>query len=68
MFLNTELFKHILKENHMTIKSFSEEIGMSRDSINNWLHRGVKVPEWKAEMIMEFLEERFGTIEGGLFY
>lgn len=58
MYLNIELFKDLLKKSNMSITSFSKESGIPRDSINNWLYRGSKIPKWKAEMIVEFFEEQ----------
>lgn len=66
-YINAELFRSILKEHDMTITSFSKESGIPRDSINNWLYRGVKIPEWKAEMMSEFFMEQFGKTYDDLF-
>lgn len=65
--INKEVFKKLLKDNKMSITSFSKDLGISRDTLNNWLHRNVNVPEWKCEVIEEYCLETFGYYPDDLF-
>lgn len=67
MYIDIDLFRELLKENNMTITSFSKAINMSRHSVNNWLYRDVKVAKWKAELVVELLEDITGNRYDELF-
>ena len=66
--INKEVFKKMLKENRETISSFSRDIGISRDTLNNWINREGNIPEWKCEIIEEYLKEKYGYSPEDLFY
>ena len=67
MKINRENFKYILKENKLNISTFSKEIGISRDTLNNWLYRQINIPKWKAEIIAEYFIEKTGKYPDELF-
>lgn len=67
MKIDRYVLKQLLKENKMTITSFSIEINMSRDTINNWLYRNCSIPSWRCEIIEEFFINRAGYCPEELF-
>jgi len=51
-----EEFKKILKENHLTVKKFSELAGISYATCNNWAKSERKVSSW-VESWLRIYEE-----------
>lgn len=65
--LNGENIKRLIKKCGMTITSFSKDIDISRNSINNWINRGGNIADWKCEIIEEYFIEKYGECPDDIF-
>ena len=65
--IDKEILRGFLKIHGETITSFSIDIKISRDTVNNWINRGGNTPLWKCEIIEEYFREKYGECPKGLF-
>lgn len=65
--INKEVFKRFLREHGESVSSFSIDINISRDTLNNWINRDGNIPVWKCEIIEDYFREKYGECPADLF-
>ena len=56
--MNNEEFKTLLKSASLTKKSFSELVGTSTQSVNNWSNKDRGIPYWVESWLTLYIENK----------
>lgn len=56
--MNNDIFKELLKKANLTKKSFSELLGTSTQSVNNWGSNGRDIPYWVESWLSLYIENK----------
>jgi len=56
--LNNEEFKELVKKANLTKKSFSDLVGTSTQSVNNWSNKDRGVPYWVNSWLNLYIENK----------
>ena len=55
MYIKKDMFAYFLAKKGISKKEACKELKLSVNTVNNWLHRKVKTPVWKAIYVAEYL-------------
>jgi len=56
--MNNDVFKELLKKAGLTKKAFSEILGTSTQSVNNWGSNGRDFPYWVQSWLTLYIENK----------
>ena len=56
--MNNDIFKELLKKGNLTKKAFSELLGTSTQSVNNWGSNGRDIPYWVESWLTLYIENK----------
>lgn len=56
--MNNDEFKELLKKASLSKKEFSELIGTTTQSVNNWNVKGRDIPYWVKSWLLLFIENK----------
>ena len=56
--MNNDVFKELLKKAGLTKKAFSEILGTSTQSVNNWGSNGRDFPYWVKSCLSLYIENK----------
>lgn len=62
MKLNKDMFNYLLAKKGVTKTEACRELKLSVNTVNNWLHKGIKTPIGKAMYISEYLGAELNVV------